>query len=114
MSEPLGLHLLVEGTNAPFTTLNDPDEVRRAVLAAVDASGAELLELSVHQFSPQGLTIVATLAESHLAVHTWPERGAFAADLFHCASFDTDAVAGALVQGLKAERWQASAIQRGA
>ena len=114
MKHKLGVHLLVEGESSPFSTLDDVTEVKAAVLDAVAACGGHLLELSVHRFSPQGVTVVATLAESHLAVHTWPERGAFAADLFHCAPFDTESVVAKLVRGLKADRWQARTIERGA
>ncbi len=46
--------------------------------------GATLLHLHVHAFSPQGVTGVASLAESHLALHTWPEHGYLAADVFTC------------------------------
>lgn len=110
---PLGIHLLVEGEAAPFATLDDPEAVKRAILSAVEACGATLLEVSEHHFSPQGVTIVATLSESHLAIHTWPERGEFAADLFHCASFETEPVVARLVEGLGAGAWHARTIQRG-
>lgn len=113
VSRPMGVHLLVEGEGAPFATLDDPDAVRKAVLAAVESCGATLLEVSAHHFDPQGVTVVATLSESHLAVHTWPERGEFAADLFHCASFETDPVVRRLVEGLGAVSWNAQTIQRG-
>lgn len=113
VSRPMGVHLLVEGEGAPFATLDDPDAVRKAVLAAVESCGATLLEVSAHHFDPQGVTVVATLSESHLAIHTWPERGEFAADLFHCAAFDADSVVTQLVEGLQAERWQARTIRRG-
>lgn len=110
---PMGVHLLVEGRDAPFATLDDPDAIKQAVLSAVEVCGATLLDLSLHRFTPQGVTVVATLSESHLAIHTWPERGEFAADLFHCASFETEPVVARLVEGLGAGAWQARTIQRG-
>ena len=51
---------------------------------AVDAIGATLLNLHVHTFSPQGVTGLAVLAESHLSLHSWPEHGYLAADVFTC------------------------------
>jgi S-adenosylmethionine decarboxylase len=64
--------------------LNDAEFVREAMLAAVTAGQATLIDLCVHQFSPHGVTATATLAESHIAIHTWPELGYFAADFFFC------------------------------
>ena len=113
MKTPMGVHLLVEGEEASFAALDDTGQVEAALLAAVEACGAHLIELKVHHFSPQGVTAVATLSESHLAIHTWPERGEFAADLFHCASFDSDAVVDRLVEGLGAGTWNARIIRRG-
>ena len=113
MKEPMGLHLLIEGEAAPFAALDDTEQVKAAVLAAVEACGARLIDIKVHHFSPQGVTAVATLSESHLAIHTWPERGEFAADLFHCASFDSDTVVDRLVKGLGAGAWNARIVRRG-
>jgi S-adenosylmethionine decarboxylase len=58
--------------------------VEAAIREGVREIGATLLNLYVHAFSPQGVTGVATLAESHLALHSWPEHGYLAADVFTC------------------------------
>jgi len=65
----LGTHLIVDAWQVPAT-----------------AGEATLIDLCVHQFSPHGVTATATLAESHIAIHTWPEHGYFAADLFFCGA----------------------------
>jgi len=67
--------------------------VRKAVTIAVVEAGATLLDYIDHQFDPQGITALALLAESHISVHTWPEHGRYAADVFTCG--DCDAAAGA-------------------
>lgn len=79
----VGRHLLaeLEGCSA---AIDDREAVERAMEEAVAASGATLLHLRVHPFEPQGITALALLSESHLALHTWPERGYAAADLFTC------------------------------
>jgi len=82
----LGIHLVVDAWQSPADLLNDPDCIRRALIDATIAGSATLIDLCVHQFSPQGVTATATLAESHIAIHTWPEHGYFAADLFFCGS----------------------------
>lgn len=80
----LGTHLVVDGWGSPAELLDNPEKIRAAMIEAIAAGEATLIDLCVHQFSPQGVTATATLAESHIAIHTWPEYGYFAADLFFC------------------------------
>jgi len=82
----LGTHLIVDAWQVPADLLNDPERIRRAILDGITAGEATLIDLCVHQFSPHGVTATATLAESHIAIHTWPEHGYFAADLFFCGA----------------------------
>lgn len=77
-----GVHLIIDVMNG--TGLDDEERVRRAFRDCVTACGATLLHLHTHRFSPQGLSGVAVLAESHITVHTWPETGYAAFDLFMC------------------------------
>ncbi len=81
--EHLGRHVIIElwGCNE---AINDADRVKTAMLDAVKAANATLLNIYVHTFSPQGVTGVAVLSESHLSIHTWPEYGYAAADVFTC------------------------------
>lgn len=81
--EHLGHHVIIElwGCN---DGINNADLVRTAMLEAVRAANATLLDINVHTFSPHGVTGVAVLSESHLSVHTWPEYGYMAADVFTC------------------------------
>lgn len=82
----VGEHLILDAWKVSSDRLNDPDFLRRAMKRAVDDCGATLINLCIHQFSPYGVTATATLAESHMAVHTWPEHGYLGADLFFCGS----------------------------
>ena len=78
-----GKHWLVEFYSA--RQLGDAKAIRLALRAAVTASGATLLKLQLHHFGPgRGVTGVALLAESHISIHTWPERGYAAVDIFMC------------------------------
>lgn len=83
--EHLGRHVIIElwGCN---DAINNSALVKEAMRHAVDAANATMLNLFVHEFSPQGVTGVAVLAESHLSIHTWPEYGYVAADVFTCGS----------------------------
>jgi len=93
----VGKHLILDAWKASSDRLNDPDFLRRAMKKAVADCGATLINLCVHQFSPYGVTATATLAESHMAVHTWPEHGYLGADLFFCGQGRPEAALDTLV-----------------
>lgn len=82
----LGKHLLLELNDCDREILNDLTTIREIMLTAAIASGATVLGESFHQFSPQGVSGVIIIAESHLTVHTWPEHGYAGADIFTCGT----------------------------
>jgi len=80
-----GSHLIIDLWEAEG--LDDIDRIDRAMRDAVDAAGATLLHIHLHTFTPSGgISGVAVLAESHISVHTWPERGYAAFDVFMCGN----------------------------
>lgn len=81
-----GIHLIIEVKNA--TGLDDQARVERAFRACVAATGSTLLHIHLHGFQPHGVSGVAVLAESHITVHTWPELGYGAFDVFMCGTAD--------------------------
>lgn len=80
----LGKHLIIELFQCDSTLLNDVKTIERHLLAAVQLSGATVIQPFFHQFSPHGITGVVVVAESHFALHTWPEYGYCAVDIFTC------------------------------
>jgi spermidine synthase len=82
--EALGRHLLVDFHGCSAALLDDPAHLERALREAALAAGATVLNATFHRFSPCGVTGVLVIQESHLAVHTWPERNFAAVDLFTC------------------------------
>ncbi len=94
--------------------LDDEEKTRRALRQAVDAGGARLVEVAVHHFSPWGVSGVAVIAESHLAIHTWPERGYAAIDLFTCGTVDVDAMLDVLIDAYKPATVVKRLVERGA
>src|ERR1700743_2349520 len=78
-----GSHLIIDLWDAEG--LDDRDRIEEALISAVKQAGAPLLHIHLHTFSDGGgVSGVAVLAESHISVHTWPERGYAAFDVFMC------------------------------
>ena len=109
----MGTHLVVDAWQAPAELLNDPEAIRKALIEAISAGKATLIDLCVHQFSPHGVTATATLAESHIAIHTWPEHGYFAADLFFCGVGDPKTAMKVLQTALQARQIKIQEFERG-
>ena len=78
-----GSHLIIDLWEAEG--LDDRSRIEEALIDAVHAAGATLLHIHLHSFTEGGgISGVAVLAESHISVHTWPERGYAAFDVFMC------------------------------
>lgn len=85
MSTPLGCHLLADFYHCPPSVLACPATVEQALREAAALVGASVLAGHVHHFGAgQGVTGILLLMESHLSIHTWPEHGYAALDLFMC------------------------------
>ena len=82
----LGLHLLLELKDCNPKLLNDVGFIRQTLLNTAHDVGATVVGESFHRFSPQGVTGILSIAESHISIHTWPEFGYAAADIFACGS----------------------------
>ena len=82
--KPLGRHVLAEIYGCEFDILNDIKKVETIMVNAALEAGAEVREFVFHKFSPQGVSGVVVISESHLAIHTWPELGYAAVDVFTC------------------------------
>lgn len=80
----IGRHLLLELRDCNRIKLDDLDFLRETLLAAASEVGATVIDDIFHRFSPQGVTGVVAIAESHLCIHTWPEYGYAAMDVFTC------------------------------
>lgn len=78
-----GIHLIIDFWEAE--NLDNLQLMEAALREAVEVSGATLLHIHLHHFTPSGgISGIAVLAESHISVHTWPERGYAAFDIFMC------------------------------
>jgi S-adenosylmethionine decarboxylase len=86
MKNALGRHILCEAYGCDPKVLNDVKQVERIMVEAALHAGAEVREVAFHMFSPQGVSGVVIISESHLAIHTWPEFGYAAIDVFTCGT----------------------------
>ena len=82
-------HILFTLKGCTRDLLNDEEFVRDVVYNASRKCKSTLLALHSHKFNPQGVTCVAMLAESHISIHTWPEKGMAVCDIFTCGDTAT-------------------------
>lgn len=110
----LGKHLLLELKDCDKKALNDLSFLKGLLVAAATESGAAVLDESFRQFSPQGVSGVVIIAESHLFIHTWPEHGYAAADIFTCGnSVQPQKAAEILIKKLNSKNHSVMEIPRG-
>jgi S-adenosylmethionine decarboxylase len=107
-----GAHLIVDLYQAH--QLDDLGHIEETLRACVDAAGATLLHIHLHHFEPNGgVSGVAVLAESHISIHSWPERGYAALDIFMCGNANPDACVPVLRQAFRPKRIAVSEHLRG-
>ncbi|MBQ9688205.1 S-adenosylmethionine decarboxylase proenzyme [bacterium] len=82
----LGQHVLAEFFECNPNILNNLEKVEQLMVEAALECGATIVQKCFHRFNPYGISGVVIIAESHLAIHTWPELGYAAVDLFTCGS----------------------------
>jgi S-adenosylmethionine decarboxylase len=110
----LGRHLLVELHDCNTEALNDLDFIRDVMIQAAIDCGAVVLGDSFHHFSPQGVSGVVVIAESHLSIHTWPEYGYAAVDVFTCGTtVNPEKAAEVLIERLGSKNHSLTEIPRG-
>jgi len=80
----LGHQIIAEFYDCNRESLNDVDFIRSAMVTAAEKAGATIVTDTFHHFSPHGVSGAVIIAESHLSIHTWPEYGYAAVDLFTC------------------------------
>lgn len=106
-----GTHLIIEVIGGEG--LDDEARIERAFRDCVEACGATLLHIHTHKFSPQGVSGVAVLAESHISVHTWPEVGYAAFDVFMCGHANPWEAVGVLRRAFDAREIRVQELLRG-
>ena len=115
IAAPLGQHLIAEFHGVEAELLCDAEKIAALLQEAAIAAGAHVLQTMFHGFGlRRGVTGVVMLAESHISIHTWPEYGYAAADIFMCGSADPQLAYAALQRALMPKRSTVSVLARGA
>ncbi|VBB05679.1 s-adenosylmethionine decarboxylase [Lucifera butyrica] len=110
----LGRHILAEFYGCNANILNDVEKVETVMVNAALEAGAEVREVAFHKFSPQGVSGVVVISESHLAIHTWPELRYAAIDVFTCGDrVNPWDACHYLVESLQATEVDSTEVQRG-
>ena len=111
--EGLGTHVLAELYNCDSFQINDVRKIEEVMLAAAELSKATVIKPFFHKFSPYGVSGVIVIAESHLTIHTWPENGYVAVDIFTCGEHDYEIALDHIKRELKAESSSTFRFKRG-
>ena len=110
----LGTHLLLEMNECDAAVLDDMALVKQALLAAAEEAGATVVGEVFHKFSPVGVTGIVCIAESHISIHTWPEHGYAAADIFTCGdNLKPMEAAHLIAESLQAQHANVMEVKRG-
>lgn len=111
---PEGRHVLAELTGCPPEVLDDVSGLEASFRRCAVEGGATLVSSHFHRFAPQGVSGVVVIAESHVTVHTWPEHGYAAVDVFTCGRPEVaEAVMARIITTLRAENVHRTSFRRG-
>ncbi len=112
--QALGTHLLVELRDCNTKLLDDVKKIKEIMVFAAKEAKATVIGAHFHRFSPHGISGVVVIAESHLSIHTWPEYGYAAVDVFTCGETLQPSVAAAcLIEKLQSNNPSLIEVKRG-
>ena len=112
---PAGIHLLADFYGVAAARLLSPADIDALLRAAAQAAGARILHSHFHSFGEaMGVTGVLLLAESHISIHTWPECGFAAADIFMCGNAQPQLALDVIESALQPQSRLVQTIARGA
>lgn len=86
--DTLGQHIIAEFYECDSNIISSVEQVRKSLLNTANLIGTKIVQSHFHQFLPQGVSGVLVIAESHIAVHTWPESNYVAIDFYTCGNID--------------------------
>lgn len=110
----LGKHLLLELKDCNREVLDDLIFLQNTLVSTAQEAGATVVGKHFHRFAPQGVSGAVLIAESHLSLHTWPEYGYAAVDIFTCGNtVNSELAAELLIKRLGSKDASVMEIKRG-
>jgi S-adenosylmethionine decarboxylase len=109
----LGKHCVAELYGCDHSILDNEKVLIELIRESIDIAGATLLDICSHKFEPQGVTIVALLSESHISIHTWPEDGSVALDVFTCGNSKPHLALLHIINSLNPTKYSMNCFDRG-
>ncbi len=110
----LGNHLIIELYGCNNEIINNKESVQEILLDAAQKAKVTVIDYKFHTFSPHGISGAIIIAESHISIHTWPEYGYCAVDIFTCGNVtDNSAALEVIKEGFKAKHYSAIEMKRG-
>ncbi len=106
-------HLLVEYFKCDADTLEDKTLIESLLNQAAEAANVTIVQSVFHKYSPQGVTGVVIIEESHLSIHTWPEYGYASVDFYTCGDGLPEKAHEVILEGLSAKRSEMLMVDRG-
>ena len=112
--ETLGNHILLDLWGIASERLDDDRALHESFVAAAERGGAHVVDARFCRFAPHGISGVVILAESHLTVHTWPEHGYAAVDVFTCGAAEVgERIVDEILTSLQPLRHELRRLRRG-
>ena len=108
----MGKHYLLNLYGCSYDRLDNEKYLVGLLEQSANASGATVLQTISHKFDPHGVTAICLLSESHISIHTWPETGEAAVDVFTCGNCDPKIGCDIIIENLKADNHTLSYIER--
>lgn len=109
-----GRHVAIDTWGVDFEKLNDARFLEENMIKAAEAAGATVLSSQKQQFEPQGATVLVLLSESHISIHTYPEKGFAALDCYTCGdTVDPQVAINYMIEVLDPQQTSAKVLKRG-
>lgn len=110
----IGKHVTVDLWGVSFVLLNDEEWLTRQLRRALTQQHVQVLSIQCQSFTPQGITVLAMLAESHASIHTYPEKGFAALDCYTCGDqIDPVAIMEEMIVQLQPKKIYGQTLHRG-
>lgn len=110
----LGIHILLEVFGCNYDILNDVYKIEKIMTKSAEIAKVNIIKSIFHKFNPHGISGIIVIAESHFSIHTWPEYGYAAIDVFTCSAImDLEKAVKYLKENLKAKNIVRIDMKRG-